>query len=117
MHPRAGAGTAGYQPVELSKSKNIPCRYDGSAYTDGLIIAAHNYAAHFGNLKTLQGGDTITFTDMDQNVFTYEVVELEILQPTDIEEMESGDWDLTLFTCTVSGQSRVTIRCEQAETD
>jgi sortase A len=25
--------------------------------------------------------------------------------------MESGDWDLTLFTCTTGGQSRITVRC------
>ena len=29
-----------------------------------------------------------------------------------IEGIESGNWDLTLFTCTVGGQSRVTIRFE-----
>ena len=52
---------------------------------------------------------------MDGNVFRYEVVELETLMPTAIEEMTSGDWDLTLFTCTIGGGSRVTVRCELAE--
>ena len=54
---------------------------------------------------------------MDGNVFTYEMVELEILQPTDIEGMESGEWDLTLFTCTIGGSSRVTARFERVEND
>lgn len=49
---------------------------------------------------------------MDGNVFTYKMVEQETLLPTSIDAMESGDWDLTLFTCTVGGQSRVTIRFE-----
>ena len=40
------------------------------------------------------------------------MVARETLNPTDIEGMESGNWDLTLFTCTVGGQSRVTIRFE-----
>ena len=52
---------------------------------------------------------------MDGNVFTYKMVERETLLPTSIEAMESGDWDLTLFTCTVGGQSRVTIRFEREE--
>ena len=95
--------------------KIAPCRYTGSAYQDDLIIAAHNYNSHFGNLKNLREGDTATLTDMDGNVFTYERAELEILQPTDIEGMDSGEWDLTLFTCTIGGSSRVTARFERVE--
>lgn len=93
--------------------KVAPCRYFGSAYTDNLIIAAHNYATHFGSIKTLHQGDSVIFTDIDGNTFAYEVIELETLQPTAVEQMMSGDWDLTLFTCTIGGRSRVTLRCER----
>ena len=95
--------------------KVAPCRYSGSLYQDNLIICAHNYASHFGKLKTLQPGDTVQFTDMDENVVTFRMVERETLGPTDVEGMEAGDWDLTLFTCTVGGQTRVTIRFEREE--
>ncbi|MGM9538978.1 MAG: sortase [Candidatus Onthomonas sp.] len=93
--------------------KMAPCRYSGSAYQNNLVIAAHNYTSHFGKLKNLSEGDMITFTDIDGNVFTYTVTECEILNPTDVEKMKSGDWDLTLFTCTIGGKTRVTIRCAQ----
>ena len=93
--------------------KVAPCRYSGSLYQDNLIICAHNYASHFGKLKTLQPGDTVQFTDMDENVVTFRMVERETLGPTDVEGMKAGDWDLTLFTCTVGGQTRVTIRFER----
>ena len=92
-----------------------PCRYAGSAYLNNMVIAAHNYYSHFGYLKNLSQGDEVTFTDMDGNVFRYEVAELETLSPFAIEEMTGGDWALTLFTCTVGGQSRVTVRCELTE--
>ncbi len=98
-----------------SRLKIAPCRYDGSAYTDNLIIAAHNYKAHFRNLQDLKEGERVIFTDMDGNIFTYQVVEREILAPEDVEEMKDGKWDLTLFTCTLGGASRVTVRCEKAE--
>lgn len=93
-----------------------PCRYTGSAYQGNLVIAAHNYRAHFGPLKNLYAGDRITFTDADGNLFTYNVVEIQVLEPTAIEDMTAGDWDLTLFTCTPGGQTRLTVRCEAIET-
>lgn len=95
--------------------KISPCRYTGSAYLDNLVIAAHNYTRHFGRLKELSGGETVIFTDADGNIFTYKAALVETLMPTDIEEMENGDWDLTLFTCTVGGSYRVTVRCDRAE--
>ena len=88
-----------------------PCRYSGSAYQDDMIVAAHNYKTHFGQLKELRPGDEVRFTDTEGNVFRYAVAELETLGKYDVEEMTSGDWALTLFTCTYGGQSRVTVRC------
>lgn len=95
--------------------KVAPCRYLGSLYQDNLIICAHNYASHFGKLKELQPGDIVLFTDMDEHVVTFQMVERETLNPMDAEGMEAGDWDLTLFTCTIDGQTRVTIRLERVE--
>ena len=73
--------------------KIAPCRYEGSAYLGNLVLAGHNYRSHFGSLKNLVPGDTVTFTDMDGNVFTYEVAVLETLQPTAVEDMTAGGWD------------------------
>ena len=95
--------------------KTSPCRYMGSPYQGDLIICAHNYATHFGRLKNLLPGDEVIFTDVEGNEFRYTVVELETLAGTAVEEMESGVWDLTLFTCTLGGQMRVTVRCELLE--
>lgn len=92
--------------------KHSPCRYEGSAYSEDLIIAGHDYRSHFGLLKKLQQGDQMAFTDVDGNQFVYEVAGKEVLAGTDVEEMKSGDWDMTLFTCTYSGRTRMTIRCE-----
>ena len=48
---------------------------------------------------------------MEGSTFSYTVMELEPLPADAVEEMTSGDWDLTLFTCTLDGQSRITVRC------
>lgn len=95
--------------------KDAPCRYSGSLYQNDLIICAHNYASHFGRLKTLQPGDTLLFTDMDDQVVSFQMVEQETLEPNDQEAMTTGDWDLTLFTCTPGGQTRVTLRFQRVD--
>ena len=91
--------------------KIAPCRFEGSAYSDDLIIAGHNYRSHFGGLKNLRPGDEVTFTDAEGNVFRYTVAELETLDGNDLEGLESGEWDLTLFTCTLARTTRVVVRC------
>ena len=98
--------------------KVAPGCYTGSVRTDDLIICGHNYDRHFGNLKNLEAGDAVTFTDVNGNVFDYLVEEVMILQPADVEEMveqTSNGWDLTLFTCTIGGRARVTVRCIRTE--
>lgn len=94
-----------------ANAKIAPCRYMGSVYENNLIVAAHNYTRHFGLIKNLMSGDQIIITDMNGNSFYFEVVNTETIDSFAIEEMEEGEWDLTLFTCTVGGQSRVTVRC------
>ena len=90
-----------------------PCRYTGSVRGEDLVLMAHNYNSHFGRISQLDLGDTVVFTDMDGNVVQYEVVGEDLLDPTAVEEMTSGDFDLTLFTCTYGGGSRVTVYCDR----
>lgn len=92
-----------------------PCRYSGSAYSDGFVIAGHNYDSHFGRISSLTPGDSVRFTDIDGNVFDYTVVAVETLDPYATDEMTTSDYALTLFTCTLGGQYRVTVRCDRAE--
>jgi len=93
--------------------KKAPCRFSGSAYTGDLIVIAHNYASHFGKLKSLRPGATVCFTDMAGNTFYYAVAETEILRPDQIDDLKGTDYPLTLLTCTLGGESRVTVRCEK----
>lgn len=91
--------------------KLAPCRYSGSAYAGNFTIAGHNYSTHFGPIGGLNAGDSITFTDMQGNRFAYEVQVVETLEATAVADMVSEEWDLTLFTCDLSGESRITVRC------
>lgn len=90
-----------------------PCRYSGSAYADNLAIIAHTY--HFGKLSSLALDATITFTDMENNVFRYVVREKNTISPNDANEIAHSDYDLTLVTCTLSGTKRVAVYCERVK--
>lgn len=94
--------------------KIAPCRYAGSVDTDDLVIAAHNYSRHFGNIKNLSVKDVVYFTDMSGMVSSYEVAETDILPPAAVDEMTDSGYALTLFTCTYGGGNRVTVRCERS---
>ena len=88
-----------------------PCRYFGSTNGRDLVIMAHNYSSHFGRISELQPGDAVLFTDMDGHTTHYAVEGRDVLPPDAVEEMTSGTFDLTLFTCTYGGKSRVTVYC------
>ena len=98
--------------------KLAPCRYSGSAETNDLIIMAHNYSSHFGRIGELTTGSQFSFTDMTGKQYPLSVISLEVMPGTALEMMQYGDaddWDLTLYTCTLSGQSRVTIRADRLD--
>ena len=95
-----------------AKLKNAPCLYYGSCREKDFVIAAHNYEAHFGRLSELKEGDDIIFTDVNGTVYSYEVVLLETLQKDATKEMIESGFDLSLYTCTPGGGSRVTVHCK-----
>lgn len=90
-----------------------PCRFFGTVYQENFVIGGHRYRRHFRKLSTLGYGQRLTFTDVEGTVFTYEVMECEVIEPYEAEYLCSGDWDLSLFTCTPGGASRVVVRCER----
>jgi len=90
-----------------------PCRYSGNANTNDLIIAAHNYSSHFGHISSLESGSEIFFTDCDGKIYRYITQSAESIKGTDTRNMSAGakeQWQLTLFTCDISGRNRITIR-------
>jgi len=98
---------------DYTKLKKSPCRYAGSVADNDLVIAAHNYKRHFGNISTLQAGDPVAFTDSAGIMHEYAVVEVTTVEPTQTWSVISGTFDLTLFTCTYGGQARWVVRCNR----
>lgn len=96
-----------------------PCLFNGSVYQNNMVIAAHNYASHFGYIKNLPVDTDIYFKDCENNEYHYKLGWIESLSPDMEEQMTikttKNDWDLTLFTCTYDGTKRITVRCYRVE--
>lgn len=113
--PTLGISLPVMEEWSYPKLRVAPCRYSGSAYDDSLVILAHNYARHFGNIQSLAIGDPAQFIDADGNIFQYVVAKHETLGRRDVKEMTDSEYDLTLFTCTYGGRSRITVRLKRVD--
>lgn len=101
-----------YSEVKLNIA---PCRYYGSLETDDLVIAGHNFYSGFEKLKQLNKKDTVLFTNMNGETYTYRVEDTEMLKPSEVTDMVESNYELTLYTCNYSGSERFTVRCRIAE--
>jgi len=98
-----------------ARLKIAPCRQYGTMDGNDFVIAGHNYISHFGALKKLSANDFVYFTDVENHCTVYQVAATEILEPEQIEEMKNSPWELTLYTCSMDGAHRVTIRCMKTQ--
>ena len=97
------------------KLKIAPCRYSGSLRGEDLVLMAHNYTSHFTKIPNLEMGDEVFFVDMDGKTTAYTVVGKDVLDSTAVEVITSGEYDLTLFTCTYGGASRYAVYCDMVK--
>ena len=109
---------------DYDRLKISPCRFVGSYYADDLVICAHNYDLHLGRLLSIDIGVDVYFTNVEGLTIHYIVTIRETVEPTAVEQMIENtgnsetsllDWDLTLFTCNLGGQTRCAVRCSRVK--
>lgn len=100
---------------DYERLKIAPCRQFGAVDSDDLVIAAHNYISHFARLGEMKPDDEVRFTDMDGQETVYLVSAIQILEPTQVDEVQNSGHDLVLYTCTPGGQTRLTLFCDRRE--
>ncbi|MDW7660772.1 MAG: sortase [Bacillota bacterium] len=82
------------------------------------IVIGHNYInkAHFGSLKKVEIGDLIKLTDLSGRTLTYEVFEVLIIKPNEVEKLESDNpIALTLVTCDTNNEYRLVVKSKASE--
>lgn len=108
--PKIGIELPVYLDYSMEVLKYSPAVYSGNINDDNLVICAHNYKSHFGYLNKLSVGDIVVITNAKNKKYVYEVESIIISKPTDVTEVIDSEFDLTLFTCTASGNTRYTVR-------
>jgi len=98
---------------DYDKLQVAPCRYSGSISEKNLVLIAHNYSSHFGNLDQLEFEDEVRFTDAEGGATYYRVVSIDVVPPASAEEVTAGNSDLALVTCTYSGKTRLVVYCDE----
>ena len=93
------------------------CLYSGTGGENPqqMVIAGHNYRAHFGRLGQLQPGDAVTYTAMTGAQSHWRVAQVEEISAQDPAALEQGGWDMTLLTCNLDLSLRLLVRLEQAD--
>ena len=97
----------------MEKLQIAPCLQYGSPLTNDAVIAGHNYKEHFRPLHDIAPGESLAFTDMTGYSIWYEVVDVKIIDPRLVYEVINSEYDLTLYTCTLGGASRVIVSCNR----
>lgn len=124
--PSEGLSLPVMKEWDYTRLKISPCRFTGSYYSDDLVICAHNYDKHLGRLLQIDLGTDVYFTNVEGLTIHYLITNRETVQPTSVEQMimNTGnsedsllDWDMTLFTCNLGGQTRCAVRCSRVETE
>ncbi len=100
---------------DYKRLKLAPCRQFGSAETDDLVIAAHNYETHFKHLSDLEAGAVVEFTDMEGEVTSYAVAASDTLAPDSVDAVRNSGYDLVLYTCTPGGSARLVVFCDRTD--
>lgn len=99
----------------MSKGENIFKRKDGrweARYVKGYELSGK---IKYGFCYLLEAGDQLRFTEMDGTDNLYEVTGVDTLSPTEVDAVQNSGHDLVLYTCTYSGQERVTAFCDRVD--
>jgi sortase A len=99
----------------VDDSGTLPCRYEGTAYQDNLVIRIPTGTSEIGNLDTLGTGDRISFTDLDGHSFIYEVASVEEAETESEEALQEEDWDLTVYGTIFGGKYPLAVHCNRIQ--
>ena len=89
-----------------------PCKFSGSIYDGTLQIGATSQKGQFDFYREISVGDTVLFTDVEGNRYTYTVTNLQYEKHADQTALNRKEASLTLFIKNVYDFEYLIISCD-----
>ena len=94
------------------KSSEYPCRFSGSVYDGTMQIGATTQKGQYNFYRELSVGDTVVYTDMEGNRYTFAVTSLRYEKHVDQATLQREDAPLTLFIKNIYSFEYLIVFCD-----
>ena len=98
--------------ADWSNLTKYPCQFNGSIYNKTMQIGATSQKGQYDFYREISVGDTVLFTDMQGNRYTYFVKNLSYEKHADNASLKSQDSALVLFVKNVYAFEYLIISCD-----
>lgn len=100
--------------AKWGKLTKYPCQFRGSIYDGTMQIGATTQKGQFDFYREISVGDTVLFTDVEGNSYTYSVTQLRYAKHADSNTLNREEASLTLFVKNVYAFEYLIISCDNA---
>ena len=98
--------------ADWGKTFKYPCRFSGSIYDGTMQIGATTQKGQYHFYRELSVGDTIIYTDVEGNRYTFAITSLRYEKHADQAALQQGDAPLTLFIKNIYSFEYLIVFCD-----
>ena len=98
--------------AEWGSSSTHPCLFSGSIYNGTIQIGATTQKGQLDFYRELSLGDAVTYTDMEGNRYTFEIIDIEYEKQINESTLRREDTALTLFIKNIYSFEYVVVFCD-----